>query len=136
MKKSSDWSNWILLGVLFITLAFTGYGYIRKSRGEQEITVSGQVIKKYGEQKSMYKSTSIYTDFIIVIKSQKWGYQDFHVTPSIFTQFEEGDYITFYNQELKDYDDNVRKSWRIGTSFLIIFGFISLILFIVFLMNL
>lgn len=131
MKKS----NWFLLGVLPITLTFAWYGYIRKARGEQEISVSGQVIKKYGEQKSRYKSTRIYTDFIIVIKSQKYGYLDFNVTPSTFAQFEEGDYITFHNQELKDYDTNVRKSWGIGISLLLVFGFISLILFIVFLLN-
>lgn len=132
MKKS----NWVLLGVLFITLAFAGYGYIRKVHCEQEVSIPGQIIKKYGEQKSRYKSTSIYTDFIIVIKSSKYGYLDFKVTPSTFAQFEEGDYITFHNQELKDYDTNVRESWRISMSLLILFGFISLILSIVFLLNL
>lgn len=126
MKKS----NWIVLGFIILTGLVSGYGYYKKSNNEQEITIHGKVIKKYGEQKSRYKSTKIYTDFIMVIKSEKYGYLDFNVTPSTFAQFEEGSYISFPNQYLRDYDKEVRTSWQIGMGLFLGSGFISLILLI------
>lgn len=126
MKKS----NWIVLGFIVLTGLVSGYGYYKKSNNEQEITIHGKVIKKYGEQKSRYKSTKIYTDFIMVIKSEKYGYLDFNVTPSTFAQFEEGSYISFPNQYLRDYDKEVRTSWQIGMGLFLGSGFISLILLI------
>lgn len=126
MKKS----NWIVLGFIILTGLVSGYGYYKKSNNEQEITIHGKVIKKYGEQKSRYKSTKIYTDFIMVIKSEKYGYLDFNVTPSTFAQFEEGSYISFPNQYLRNYDKEVRTSWQIGMGLFLGSGFISLILLI------
>lgn len=126
MKKS----NWIVLGFIILTGLVSGYGYYKKSNNEQEITIHGKVIKKYGEQKSRYKSTKIYTDFIMVIKSEKYGYLDFNVTPSTFAQFGEGSYISFPNQYLRDYDKEVRTSWQIGMGLFLGSGFISLILLI------
>ena len=126
MKKS----NWIVLGFIILTGLVSGYGYYKKSNNEQEITIHGKVIKKYGEQKSRYKSTKIYTDFIMVIKSEKYGYLDFNVTPSTFAQFEESSYISFPNQYLRDYDKEVRTSWQIGMGLFLGSGFISLILLI------
>lgn len=126
MKKS----NWIVLGFIILTGLVSGYGYYKKSNNEQEITIHGKVIKKYGEQKSRYKSTKIYTDFIMVIKSEKYGYLDFNVTPSTFAQFEEGSYISFPNQYLRDYDKEVHTSWQIGMGLFLGSGFISLILLI------
>lgn len=126
MKKS----NWIVLGFIILTGLVSGYGYYKKSNNEQEITIHGKVIKKYGEQKSRYKSTKIYTDFIMVIKSEKYGYLDFNVTPSTFAQFEEGSYISFPNQYLRNYDKEVRTSWQIGMGLFLGSGFISLMLLI------
>nr|DAN00221.1 MAG TPA: Protein of unknown function (DUF2500) [Herelleviridae sp.] len=126
MKKS----NWIVLGFIILTGLVSGYGYYKKSNNEQEITIHGKVIKKYGEQKSRYKSTKIYTDFIMVIKSEKYGYLDFNVTPSTFAQFGEGSYISFPNQYLRDYDKEVHTSWQIGMGLFLGSGFISLILLI------
>lgn len=129
MKKS----NWIVLGFIILTGLVSGYGYYKKSNNEQEITIHGKVIKKYGEQKSRYKSTKIYTDFIMVIKSEKYGYLDFNVTPSTFAQFEEGSYISFPNQYLRDYDKEVHTSWQIGMFLFLGSGFISLTILICFL---
>lgn len=126
MKKS----NWIVLGFIILTGLVSGYGYYKKSNNEQEITIHGKVIKKYGEQKSRYKSTKIYTDFIMVIKSEKYGYLDFNVTPSTFAQFGEGSYISFPNQYLRNYDKEVRTSWQIGMGLFLGSGFISLMLLI------
>lgn len=58
--------------------------------------VNGIVYDKMAEQKNHYKSTEIYTDFIMVIKDKDTGkYFDLEVTPTTYSTHRIGDDIHF-----------------------------------------
>lgn len=81
--------------ILALILGIMVYSIYRVIKAREGIEVSGTVLEKYGQDKTHYKSTKIYTEFILIVKTDKYGIQDFTVTPSTYYQFNKGSRITF-----------------------------------------
>ena len=82
--------------------------------------VNGVVHDKMGEQKTHYKSTKVYTQFIMVIKDKDTGkYFDLEVTPTTYSTHSIGDDIHFSKID-KDIlgEENDSKGYMIGIALL------------------
>lgn len=100
MKKLSDFilshKAFIVMIISFVMgLWLSDYFFVYRGKNGYR-DVHGVVFEKIGEQKSHYKSTRIYTDFIMVIKDKDTGkYFDLKVSPTTFSLYEKGDNIFF-----------------------------------------
>lgn len=100
--------------------------------------VNGIVYDKMGEQKSHYKSTKVYTDFIMVIKDKDTGkYFDLEVTPTTYSTHRIGDDIHFSKID-KDMlgEENDSKDYVIAIAISMAFAcFISLLISLAYLFD-
>ena len=92
---NSKFMKFLSVTILSLIVGTMVYSIYRVIKAREGIEISGTVLEKYGQDKTHYKSTKIYTEFILVVKTDKYGIQDFTVTPSTYYQFNKGSRITF-----------------------------------------
>lgn len=120
----SKFKELVVLGSLVLVFGLLVYSCIRIYKAVENIEVSGTVLEKYGQDKSRYKSTKIYTPFILIVKTDRYGVKDFTVSPSTYYLHNPGSKITLTKVSPLNLDSHRLSDYKWFTLMAIILAFL------------